>query len=106
MKTRFGDANKLFFARQPGVSGATSICIHWLSFMNWGEHMTKICKWGNSLGLRLPAPVALAAGLKGGARVGVRLLDNGSLLVTPQYGAAVVTEEQTLVKTMPPADKW
>lgn len=71
-----------------------------------GEHMTTICKWGNSLGLRLPAPVALAAGFKSGTHVGVRLLDNGSLLITPRSGAVAVSEAQTLVKAMPPENKW
>lgn len=68
--------------------------------------MTKICKWGNSLGLRLPAPVALAAGLKNGARVGVRLLDNGSLLVTPLAGTIAVTEVHEPVKIVRRAEKW
>lgn len=65
--------------------------------------MTKICKWGHSLGLRLPATVALAAGLKSGARVDVRLLDNGSLLVS---GAVVVTDAGTPIKAIQPTDKW
>lgn len=68
--------------------------------------MTKICKWGNSLGLRLPAPVALAAGFKNGTQVGVRLLDNGSLLVTPLAGAVAVSSAQSLVRPAPSLTKW
>ena len=70
------------------------------------EHMTKICKWGNSLGLRLPAPIALAAGIKSGTQVGVRLLDNGSLLITPISGAVTVTSTQPVAKTMPKINIW
>ncbi|MBX9847824.1 MAG: AbrB/MazE/SpoVT family DNA-binding domain-containing protein [Rhodocyclaceae bacterium] len=68
--------------------------------------MPKICKWGNSLGLRLPAPVALAAGFKSGTRVGVRLLDNGSLLVTPLSDIVAVSKGQSLAKTSPSAAEW
>ncbi len=45
--------------------------------------MTKINRWGNSLGLRLPKEIAASAGLISGAYVRVRLLDCGALLVTP-----------------------
>jgi antitoxin component of MazEF toxin-antitoxin module len=68
--------------------------------------MTKLCKWGNSLGLRLPAPVALAAGLKNGSQVGVRLLDNGSLLITPRAGAVAATEAETMARVMSTEGKW
>lgn len=68
--------------------------------------MTKICKWGNSLGLRLPAPVALAAGLKKGTRVSVRLLDNASLLVTPVSGAVTIADGNAIRLAALPAEKW
>lgn len=68
--------------------------------------MTAICKWGNSLGLRLPAPVAAAAGIKNGTRVGVRLLDNGSILVTPLTGSIAVTDAGRQVMPLPIANKW
>lgn len=68
--------------------------------------MTRICKWGNSLGLRLPAPIAAAAGLKNGARVGVRLLDSGSLLVTPVSGLVTVNGEKNLAQHVSPIEKW
>jgi len=68
--------------------------------------MTTICKWGNSLGLRLPAPVATAAGLRGGTRVQVRLLDNGSLLITPYNGASVVVAQTCTAVAPPPTTVW
>ena len=70
--------------------------------------MTKICKWGNSLGLRLPKETAANAGLLPGTQVRVRLLDNGSIIVTPLAAAVVVTETgiQTFAKPPTPARKW
>jgi antitoxin component of MazEF toxin-antitoxin module len=45
--------------------------------------MARLSKWGHSLGLRIPKHVATCAALKVGDELGVRLLDCGSLLVTP-----------------------
>ncbi len=45
--------------------------------------MPKLCKWGNSLGLRVPAYVADCAHLKAGDQLSVRLLDSGDILVRP-----------------------
>ena len=64
-----------------------------------------ICKWGNSLGLRIPAAVAQVAGLKTGSAVSLRLLDNGSLLVTP-LNAVAVEAEQVSASAIKPANKW
>jgi antitoxin MazE len=69
----------------------------------------KIASWGNSLALRIPKYVAEAAGWKAGARVTVRNLDDGGVLVQPLDGAITVSEEQSLVKVAvsPPAEgKW
>ena len=68
--------------------------------------MTTICKWGNSLGLRLPAPVALAAGLRRGAQVQVRLLDNGSLLITPYSGTSAVAAKACSAVPPLPITVW
>lgn len=60
--------------------------------------MTKICKWGNSLGRRLPKVTAANAGLLAGARVRVRLLDNRDIIVTPVVGeAALATTNVTVM---------
>ena len=65
----------------------------------------RICKWGNSLGLRIPAAVAQVAGLKTGSAVSLRLLDNGSLLVTPRSAIAVETD-RIGASAPDPANKW
>lgn len=65
----------------------------------------KICKWGNSLGLRIPAAVAQVAGLKSGSAVSLRLLDNGSLLVTPRSAVSAETI-QVSASAIKPASRW
>ena len=45
--------------------------------------MQKLTRWGNSTGLRLPAAIMEAAGLKAGDYVFVRLLDSGDIRVRP-----------------------
>jgi antitoxin MazE len=44
---------------------------------------TKLLRCGNSTGLRLPAAVLSAAGLRAGSLVTVRLLDSGDIRVRP-----------------------
>ena len=43
----------------------------------------RLSRWGNSTGLRLPAAIMDAAGLKVGDYVFVRLLDSGDIRVRP-----------------------
>ena len=43
----------------------------------------RLSRWGNSTGLRLPAALMEAAGLKAGDYVFVRLLDSGDIRVRP-----------------------
>ena len=43
----------------------------------------RLSRWGNSTGLRLPAAIMEAAGLKVGDHVFVRLLDSGDIRVRP-----------------------
>jgi len=43
--------------------------------------MARLCKWGNSLGLRIPKHVAECAALKLGDEVSVRALDGGDVRV-------------------------
>lgn len=62
--------------------------------------MTNICKWGNSLGLRLSKSLAEEAGLKTGISVSVRLLDNGCLLITP-LGKTIEVKDEHSIETTP-----
>ncbi len=68
--------------------------------------MPTISKWGNSLGLRLSKSVAEEAGLKSGTYVGVRLLDNGCILITPLKKTIKVDEGQSLEVIPQPIGKW
>lgn len=68
--------------------------------------MSKICRWGNSLGLRLPKEIAAAAGLVSGAVVRVRLRDDGVLLVTPFAGKVAVSPTDAAVKPLKNTAKW
>lgn len=70
------------------------------------NNMTKICKWGNSLGLRLPKETAANAGLIAGTRVRVRLLDNGSIMVTSLVVEVALTGEQATAKPATPTGRW
>lgn len=46
--------------------------------------MAKLTKWGNSVGgFRLPKAIIEAAGLRVGDEVTCRLLDNGTIVLTP-----------------------
>lgn len=42
---------------------------------------TRLTKWGNSLGLRVPKSVAECANLQAGDQMYIRLLDSGDILV-------------------------
>lgn len=68
--------------------------------------MITICKWGNSLGLRLPKSVAQEAGIVVGTTVGIRLLDNGCLLITPHGKSIEVNDEFSLEATAKPITVW
>ena len=57
---------------------------------------TKLCKWGNSLGLRISSYIVDCAQWQAGDAMEVRLLDNGDVLVRPvkprNGGGRVATE--------------
>jgi antitoxin component of MazEF toxin-antitoxin module len=59
----------------------------------------RLCRWGNSTGLRIPKVVLEAAGLRPGRAVTLRLLDNGDIRMRPvgpsQPADAVVAELDT-----------
>jgi len=46
----------------------------------------RLCRWGNSTGLRLPKSVLEMAGLANGGYVSLRVLDNGDIRVRPVSG--------------------
>lgn len=43
--------------------------------------MPKLSRWGNSLGVRIPAHVAQRAAMREGDEINVRLLDSGEVLM-------------------------
>lgn len=92
--------------RRPAGVGPFNLNLYTLAIHFERMIMTAICKWGNSLGLRLPAPVAVAAGIKNGTHVSVRLLDNGSILVTPLSGSIVISGADLTAKVISTAEKW
>jgi len=56
--------------------------------------MARLTRWGNSDGgLRLPKAILEAAGLRVGDEIGCRLLDNGTLLLTPLRGQIDISEK-------------
>ena len=66
----------------------------------------QLSRWGNSTGLRLPAAIMEAAGLKVGDHVFVRLLDSGDIRVRPTKSsvpACVAGGDAAPAK--PPADE-
>ena len=44
---------------------------------------SKLCKWGNSLGLRVPNFIAVRAGLVAGDHLYINLMDNGEIVIRP-----------------------
>ena len=62
---------------------------------------TKIQRWGNSQGLRVPKEVLAAANLEIGAVVDVRAVD-GTLLVTPLRRVRGRLDLAELVAAIPP----
>lgn len=56
---------------------------------------TKLSRWGNSLGLRIPRYVVDCAHLKAGDELLVRLLDTGQILVCPANPVLATTDGAT-----------
>jgi antitoxin component of MazEF toxin-antitoxin module len=70
---------------------------------------TKLCRWGHSLGLRIPYVIAQAAGLKAGSYLEVRLLDCGEIRLRPVGHIATVDAsagKEIVVATAPRESKW
>jgi len=69
--------------------------------------MAKLTKWGNSIGgLRLPKAVIEAAGLRVGDELTCRLLDNGTVLLTPLRPMREVQLEPAVAAPTRPSMKW
>lgn len=70
---------------------------------------TKLCLWGNSLGLRIPFVIAQAAGLRAGSYLEVRLLDSGEIRLRPVGHIAAVDAsagKEVVVATTPKVSQW
>lgn len=70
---------------------------------------TRLCRWGHSLGLRIPLVIAQTAGLRAGSYLEVRLLDCGEIrLRTVGHIAAVdaSAEKEVVVAKAPKESKW
>lgn len=70
--------------------------------------MARLTRWGNSDGgLRLPKAILEAAGLRVGDEIDCRLLDNGTVLLTPRKGRKDISENLVNpIEMKPPAVKW
>ena len=74
---------------------------------------TKLCRWGNSLGLRISSYIVDCAHLRAGDQMEVRLLDDGDVLVRPvkpRNGGGSIAREDGPPKESPAKkevpDKW
>lgn len=67
--------------------------------------MARLTRWGNSNGgLRIPKAILEAAGLRVGDEIGCRLLDNGTVLLTPRKVRVGILDVSSL--TPEPKLKW
>jgi len=65
--------------------------------------MPMLCRWGNSLGLRIPRYVADCAHLKAGDILKVRLLDSGEMLISPAKPRSIsVGQDGSAIETAAP----
>jgi antitoxin MazE len=65
--------------------------------------MATIQKWGNSLGLRLPQPLAAQLGLRDGSTVELAVVD-GHLTITPSRAHPRMSLDEVL-QGIPPASR-
>jgi len=69
----------------------------------------RIAKFGNSAAVRIPKNIMSASSLKFGSEIGLRLLDNGCILLTPQTKITVDEDRQSLAakeSAPPPVAEW
>lgn len=74
---------------------------------------TKLCKWGNSLGLRMPQHIAERASLHAGDYLYIRLMDSGDIVIRAvterEVHAGYATDESpSMIKNKASAaeEKW
>jgi antitoxin component of MazEF toxin-antitoxin module len=70
--------------------------------------MARLTRWGNSNGgLRIPKAILEAAGLRVGDEIGCRLMDDGTIRLTPRKGWIHISgaHAETVTATRPEA-KW
>lgn len=70
---------------------------------------TRLCRWGHSLGLRIPSAIAQVAGLRAGSYLEVRLLDSGEIRLRPIGNLATVDAsagKEVVIATAPRTSKW
>lgn len=63
---------------------------------------TSVRKWGNSLAVRIPQPIAEQANLKEGVNVSFYVSDQGSIIVSPKRQRKYTLEE--LLEGVSPED--
>lgn len=74
---------------------------------------SKLCKWGHSLGLRVPQHIVERASLRAGDYLYIRLMDSGDIVIRAvnerEVHAGYVTDESpSTIKNKGPAaeEKW
>ncbi|MYM30311.1 AbrB/MazE/SpoVT family DNA-binding domain-containing protein [Duganella sp. CY15W] len=69
--------------------------------------MARLTRWGNSDGgLRLPKSILEAAGLRVGDEIGCRLMDDGTIRLTPRKKRIEISQEHRPMKVDRPELKW
>lgn len=74
---------------------------------------SKLCKWGNSLGVRLPQYIAERTGLAAGDYLYIGIRDNGDIVIRPVKAKEIPkgyrpteTESEQIAKPAPPPAVW
>ncbi|MBI4996786.1 MAG: AbrB/MazE/SpoVT family DNA-binding domain-containing protein [Rhodocyclales bacterium] len=72
---------------------------------------SRLSKWGNSLGVRIPRHIAEQRGLDAGDYLYIKLLDSGDILIRPvkttEIPAGYAGLSQSAIPPDPPkVDKW
>ncbi|WP_432380530.1 AbrB/MazE/SpoVT family DNA-binding domain-containing protein [Duganella sp. P38] len=69
--------------------------------------MARLTRWGNSDGgLRLPKHILEAAGLRVGDEIGCRMMDDGTIRLTPCKGRIEISKEHESMKVSRAVLKW